>query len=64
MFTRTYRSVVAVNVMVTVLLVAGSKVYVADDLMVVKAEPSVLPDSDSVWLRAPQAAGSWRTGTS
>ena len=39
----------------------AAKVYVADDLTVVKEEPSVLPDRDSVWLRAPQVAGSWRT---
>src|SRR6188474_3056256 len=48
--------------MVTVLLLAGLKVYVADAFTVVlKFTPSVLPRMDSVWFRAPQPAGSWST---
>ena len=56
MFARTYRAVVAPNVMVTVLLLAfGSNVYPAEPTMVEKFEPSVEPSSDSVCVRAPHA---------
>src|ERR1700733_6436895 len=56
MFTRTYRAVVALNVIVTVLLLAfGSKVYPAEPAMVEKFEPSVDPSTDKVSVRAPHA---------
>jgi hypothetical protein len=56
MFTRTYLAVAALNVMVTVLLLAfGSKVYPADALIVEKLEPSVDPCTDSVCVRADHA---------
>src|SRR5260221_106917 len=55
MFARTYRAVVALNVMITVLLAFGSKVYPAEPTMVEKFEPSVDPSSDRVSVRAPQA---------
>src|SRR6185503_16721454 len=61
MFSQKYRWVVAVNVMVTVLLLPGLKLYVADARTVLKLTPSVLPRMDSVWSRAPQPAGSWST---
>ena len=63
MFARTYRAVVALNVMVTVLLLLfGSKLYPAEPTMVEKFEPSVDPSSDRVCVRAPQAVdgGSFR----
>jgi hypothetical protein len=56
MFARTYRAVVALNVMVTVLLLAfGSKVYPVEPTMVEKFEPSAEPSSDNVSVRVFQA---------
>ena len=64
MLTRTYRAVVALKVMVTVLLLAfGSKVYPAEPTTVEKLEPSVEPCTDRVSVRAAHAVdgGSFST---
>ena len=54
MLSRTYRVVVALKEIVTVLLFAdGSKVYPAEATSVENVEPSALPWTASVWVRAP-----------
>ena len=50
---RTYRAVVDGNVIVTVLPVEGLNVYPAGAAIVGKLDPSVLPWTDSVWVRVP-----------
>ncbi len=54
MFSRRYRAVVAVKLIVTVLLDAGSNRYPAEATMSVKLLPVVLPCTASVSVRAPQ----------
>src|SRR5690242_16294485 len=62
MFSRTYRVVVALKPIDTVLALFGSKLYPADATMSEKVEPVVLPCTDSVSVRAPQfAVGSLST---
>ena len=64
MFSRTYRVVVALKLIVTVLAFAvGSNVYPAEATMSLKLEPSVLPRTARVSVRAPQDVdgGSFRT---
>ena len=62
MLRRTYRVLVAPNVTVTVLPVAGSNVYPAEPTMSAKLEPLVLPWIASVSVRVPQPdTGTFRT---
>src|SRR2546430_13077302 len=55
MDSRRYRWLVAANVIVTLLPVAGSKRYPAPPTIVANVAPSVEPSTDSVSVRAPQA---------
>jgi hypothetical protein len=50
-FSRTYRALADGNVIVAVLPVEGLNVYPADPTIVEKSDPSVLPWTDSVWVR-------------
>src|SRR6266536_885454 len=62
MVSRTYRVLVPPTSMVTVLPVAGSKVYAAGATRSAKLEPLVLPCTASVSVRVPQpGTGTFRT---
>lgn len=61
---RTWRVAAGATVTVTVLLPAGLKVYPAEPTRVLNVDPLVLPCTVSVWVRAPQPAGSLSTSRS
>jgi hypothetical protein len=62
-FSRTNRALVEGNVIVTVLPVEGLKVYPADPTIVVNVDPSVLPWTDSVWVRVLHDVAGGRSST-
>jgi hypothetical protein len=60
MLIRTYRAFAAVNGIVTVFPVDGSNVYVDDAARLPNVVPSVLPCTESVWVRVAQAVAGGR----
>jgi hypothetical protein len=62
-FSRTYRALVTGKVIVTVLPVEGLNVYPADATIVAKLEASVLPWTDSVWVRVLHELDGGRSST-
>jgi hypothetical protein len=63
-FNRRYRHETAANVIVTVFPLVGSNVCPADPTIVENEDPSLLPSTESVCVRAPQALDGGRSSTS